>query len=198
MKKGSAIVALLVVLSCSVAASEMPTVTANTEIPVELQTKVRADTAQNGDLIVFRTTEGVLISRNVVVPRGAEILAIVELVRRDLNASRSTLVMRFRQVRWEQNSVDLNAVVSSVESVNQKENLIFRHIHNLFSQKTMLEGVEVHSHVQRDAFTEFASTVPDFQLRPGIRLVLRQIDPSKEPEMMVKNLVLDVNRGWKN
>jgi hypothetical protein len=82
--------------------------------------------------------------------------------------------------------------------VNQKQSLIIRHIHNLFSQKTMLEGVDVYAHVQRNAFTEFASTVPNFELRPGIRLVLRQIDLDKEPEMMVKDLVLDVNRAWRN
>lgn len=188
----------LVLFAGGVSASELPTVRANTEIPVELKTKVRADTATIGETVVLMTTEGVLIGRNVVIPRGAEVLGTVDSVQRDRDGIRSTLVVRFRQVRWEQNTVDLNAVVSSVESVNQKESLIFRHIHNLFSQKTLLEGVEVRSHVQRDAFTEFASSVPAFQLRPGTRLVLRQIDPSKEPEMMVKNLVLDVNHGWKN
>lgn len=188
----------VLVFACSVTASELPVVRANTEIPVELKTEVRSDRAVVGESIVLRTTEGVLIGSNIVIPRGAEVVGFVDSIQRDQNGLHSTLIVRFRQVRWEQNEIDLNAVVSSVESVNQKENLIFRHIHNLFSQKTLLEGVEVHSHVQKDAFTEFASNVPNFQLRPGTRLVLRQIDPSKEPEMMVKNLVLDVNRGWKN
>lgn len=197
MKLASAVMPLIV-FACSVTASELPTVRANTEIPVELKTQVRADAAAIGESILFVTTEGVLIGSNVVIPRGAEVLGTIDSIQRNPNGLQSSLVVRFRQVRWEKNTVDLNAVVASVESVNQKENLIFRHIHNLFSQKTMLEGVEVYSHVQRNAFTEFASTAPTFQLRPGIRLVLRQIDPSKEPEMMVKNLVLDVNRGWKN
>ena len=190
--------AILLTVASGLAASEMPGLRPNTEIPVELRTKLIADTAATGDSIVFRPTGGVLIGHNVVIPRGAEILATVDAVRRDRNDSRLTLVIRFHQVSWEENSVPLNAVVASVESVNQKQSLIIRHIHNLFSQKTMLEGVDVYAHVRRNAFTEFASTTPNFELRPGIRLVLRQIDPDKEPEMMVKDLVLDVNRGWRD
>lgn len=188
----------MLMLVFSVGASEIPGVKPYTEIPVELQTDIRADKATVGESILFQTTGGVLIGRNVVVPQGAKVLATVDSIRRDPHSLGLTLVVRFREMSWEAASVDLNAVVSSVEVLNQKEVSFLRRIHKAFSQKTMLEGVNVHSHLQRNAYTEFTSSLPGFGLRKGIRLVLRQVDPNRDTEMLGKNPVLDVNRAWKN
>jgi hypothetical protein len=148
---------------------------------------------------MFRTTEGVLIGNNIVLPRSTEVVGtITEVQHGRPEALECLLVIRFGAVRWAEGEASLNAVVSSVEVTSQSEKSFFRHIHNLFSRPTMLEHINVYAHVERNAFTEFRSADPEFVLRPGIRLVLRQIDPDREPEMMVKNPVLDVNRTWKN
>jgi hypothetical protein len=196
--KGIAAALLVLWLTVSLAATDGPNVRRDTQIPVELQTRVNTETAKKGDSVILRTSQAVLIGQNVVIPLGAKVLGTIDRVSRDSsNSPRAVLVIRFHELQWSEGSADLNAVVSSVESTNQRERLIFRHIHNLFSQKTLLERINVYAHVQRDAFTEFTSDQPEFVLRPGIRLVLRQLDPDRDPAMMVSNLVLDVNQGWK-
>jgi hypothetical protein len=140
-----------------------------------------------------------LIGNSVVLPKGAEVVAtITEVQHSGPGTPESLLLIRAGTVRWAEGAASLNAVVSSVEVTSQSEKSFFRHIHNLFSRPTMLERINVYAHVERSAFTEFTSAEPEFVLRPGIRLVLRQIDPDREPEMMVKNPVIDVNRTWKN
>lgn len=197
--KSLAAIPLILVFSFSLAAADSPKVKRDTEFPVELQTRVSMKTARVGDRVILRTSEGVLIGNNIVIPRGAEVFGKIDgVMRNDSESPRSVLLIRFQEVRWSDGSANLNAVVSSVESTNQKESLIFRHIHNLFSQKTLLEHINVYAHLQRDAFTEFTSDQSEFVLRPGIRLVLRQLDSDKDPMMMVNDPVLDVNRGWKN
>ena len=199
MKCVATLVLVHLTLTANVLAANRPTVRRDTYFPVILQTKVNTENAQVGDEVILLTTEGVLIGNNVVVPKGAEVVgAIDEVQQSGRDTPDSTLVIRFRSVRWREGEANLNAVVASVEVTTQSEKLIFRHIHNLFSRPTMLEQVEVYAHVERKAFTEFRSRGPHFVLRPGIRLVLRQIDPDREHDTMVKNLVLDVNQSWKN
>lgn len=199
MKIAATTALLVLALSASLTAANNVAVRRDTHFPVVLQSKTNTESAQVGDRIIFRTSEAVLIGNNIVVPSGAEVLGTIDEVRRQsANAPHSDLVIRFHSVRWPGGSADLNAVVSSVEVINQNEKSFFRHIHNLFSQKTLLEHINVYAHIQRNAFTEFSSDEPGFVLRPGIRLVLRHLDPDKEPDLMVRNLVLDVNRSWKN
>jgi hypothetical protein len=193
--------ATLLVLCCSlnVGATDEPAVRKDTQFPVELQTAVSTQTAKPGDTVEFRTAAGVLIGNNIVVPQGAHVLATIEKVQRGQpGSSQSELVIRIHTVRWTGGFARLNAVVSSVETTIQSENAFFRAVHNQFSRPTHLEHVQVLAHIQRDAYTEFMANRPDFDLRPGIRLVLRHLDPQHDPETMVRNLTLEVNPSWKN
>lgn len=175
--------------------AEIQTVRKDTQFPVELQTAINTETAQEEGRVLLRTTQGVLIGNNIVVPRGAEVFGTIDNLVRDPVCRCSSLVLRFREIQWPGGHVKINAIVSAVESTNQKQNLIIRHIHNLFSQQTDSKHVNVYAHIRRDAFTELSSDRPEFVIRPGTRLVLRHLDPDKDPQTMVNNLVLNVNRG---
>jgi len=186
---------MLVLVFAPNLSADIPSVRRDTQFPVELQTGINTGTAQEGDRVLLRTTQGVLIGNNVVVPRGAEVFGSIDNLVRDPECRCSSLVLRFREIQWPGGHVKINAIVSAVESTNQKQSLIIRHVENLFSQKTELEHVSVYAHVRRDAFTEFSSDQLQFVMRPGIRLVLRHLDPDRDPQTMVNNLVLTVNRG---
>lgn len=175
--------------------ADLLSVRRDTQFPVELQTGIHTGTAQQGDRVLLRTTQGVLIGNNIVVPQGAEVFGTIDKLDRDPECRCSSLVLRFGEIQWSGGYVKINAVVSAVESTNQRQSLIIRHIQNLFSQKTNLEHIDVYAHIRRDAFTEFSSDRLEFEIRPGIRLVLRHLDPNKDPQTMVNNLVLNVNRG---
>lgn len=195
MKVRFATVPLILVCTLGLMAADIPVVRKDTHFPVVLQKEISTKTAKVGDVVTFRTAEGVLIGHNIVVPRGADVLGTIDEIKRDaVNSPHTVLVIRFRAVRWPEGKIDLNAVVASVESITQSEGAFVRFVHTLFSRPTLLEHVHVYAHIQQDAFTEFTSDDPEFALRPGIRLVLWHLDPDHEPEMMVRNPVLNVNR----
>ncbi len=194
MKAWATILVLLVCQSC-LFATNVSSVRKDTHFPVILEAEVSTASAKIGDTVKFRTSEGVLIGNNVVVPRGAQILGTVDEVKRNApNVPRSVLVIRLHTVRWPEGYASLNAVVLSVESITQSENVLFREIRTLFSRPTLLEHIHVYAHIQRDAYTEFSSDTPELVLRRGIRLELWHLDPEHVPEMMVQNPVLNVNR----
>jgi hypothetical protein len=192
---------ILFALACriSLTAGDTTVVRRDTYFPVVLQTVISTETAKAGDQVIFRTTQGVLIGNNIVVPSGAEVMGTIDEVQWNrANGPRSVLVIRFHAVRWPDGRVGLNAVVSGVEKATPYEKSFLRPIKNVFSRPTLLEHINIYAHIQRSAFTEFTSDQARFALRPGIRLVLRHLEPDREPSLMVKNMVLDVNRGWKN
>jgi hypothetical protein len=199
MKTTLAMILLALVCSISLVAGDAAVVRRDTYFPVVLQTVVSTETAKAGDPVTFRTTQGVLIGNNIVVPSGAEVLGAIDEVQWNRATSpRSVLVIRFYAVRWPDGRADLNAVVSGVEKATPNEKSFLRPIRNLFSRPTLLEHINIYAHIQRSAFTEFTSDQAQFALRPGIRVVLRHLEPDREPSLMVQNMVLDVNRGWKN
>jgi hypothetical protein len=183
----------LVLVVSAFAGAEQPTVRQNTQIPVELISETSSATAKQGQALTFVTTEAVLIGHNIVIPRGAKVLGQMESVQSGLATSRSVLQISIRRIEWDGGSAALNAVVLGVESSDTDVNPVWRHFHRAVAGRpTMLNNIAIRSHVGRQASVEFESDRGDFVLRPGVRLLLWQIDPEQDPVMFARNPILEV------
>jgi len=163
-------------LVASVSGSEAPKleVRHDTEFPVEVHGTIKSATAKVGDTVEFRTTIPVLIGNNIVVPGNSTILGTITEVRRDRrNYPNSLVAIRFHTLRWKDNEVQLNAVVTSIRHISQLRSALYA--------PTFLEGVRVVSHLERDAFTEFFSGRKELTIRSGVNLVIRHVEPDDYP-----------------
>jgi hypothetical protein len=185
---------LCLLLLCSAfSVAEQPMVRRDTQFPVQLRSETATATAKPGAALEFLTTESVLIGNGVVVPRGAQIFGRVEEVRSGSLAAGGRLRVSIDTLQWNRWSAPLNAVVVGVEPSDADDNPVWRHLHRAVrGRRTMLEHIGVRSHVGRKAFVDFESDRGNFTLRRGVRLVLWQVDPERDPVMFAKNPVLEV------
>lgn len=121
----------------------------DTEIPVEIRTRIKSGSAKVGDPIEFRTTEAVLIGNNVVVPENSSVLGTIVEVQHG-GEPRAMVRIRIHTLRWKSGESMLNAIVASV-----------RHGHidvpdwGFGPQPTFMEGIRIVSYQQHEACTDF-------------------------------------------
>lgn len=194
--RGVVISSLLIVIS-TMAVAQQAMVRHDTQFPVELRTETALSAAKPGTSLEFVTTEAVLIGHGIVVPKGAKVLGRVEEVQVGAADKLSSLRISFYALDWEHGSAPLNAVVMEVEPSDSEANPVWRHLRRAArGRPTMLEHVAVRSHVGREAYVDFESN-GNFVLRHGVRFVLWQIDPEREPMMFARNPVLEVSSALK-
>lgn len=166
----------------------------DTEIPVEVRSKIKSESAKVGDTVEFRTTIAVLIGKNVVVPENSEVLGtVVDVQHNGTDGPRSLVRIRIHTLRWKSGETALNAIVASV-----------RHGHidvpdwGFGPQPTFMEGIRIVSYQRHEACTDFSSAQKNFTVRSGVSLMLRQIDPAAYPDRDFNVYTPDDQRTAKN
>ena len=164
----------VVVVSASALAQQLPSVKQDTTFPVELRRTIHTKSAKLGDPVEFRTIEAVLIGSGIVVPSNALLVGEVEDVKpRAPSSSESSVSIRVHTLRWDNNEIPLNAVVSSVFFARAA----YLHASPVGTKPTFLEGIRIVAHLSEEAFTEFSSEKKEVVLRNGVLLLFRQVDP---------------------
>jgi hypothetical protein len=162
------------VVSTVAAAQQPPSIRQDTTFPVELRHTIHGNSAKVGDPVEFRTIQPVLIGNGVVIPANTLLSGAVEEVQtRSSGPAESFLSIRVHTLRWENNEIPLNAVVSSVYYARAS----YLHESQVGLKPTFLEGIQIVAHLSDHAYTEFSSRKKGVVLRNGVLLLLRQIDP---------------------
>jgi hypothetical protein len=184
---------LLAILTPLLVVAQQPIVRRDTQFPVELRTSLKTSSAKAGNSIEFHTTEAVLIGNNIVVPGNAKIFGHIEQVISDApDSPRSSVRLRIDILKWKNNEAKLNAVVSSVEPSPVQDMVTRRRRNRIIEAPNFLKNIRIRAHLRRQAYTDFFSDEKNFNLRSGITLMLRQIDPDHDPAMMGTEPILDV------
>ncbi|MDT8068024.1 MAG: hypothetical protein ROO76_07630 [Terriglobia bacterium] len=189
---------IAILLSAFVAASAVSlsaqeiSVRAGTQIPVELQTKIKTDSAKPGERVEFKTREAVLIGHDIVVPRDSKITGRIEQVlNRGTGSPNSKVRISIGHLEWKKNEASLNAVIISIEPTPAQQMLGLGR-HRFGDPPTFLRHVHIRAYLLRNASTEFYSDRPDFTINKGLYFLLRQVDPENPTRMMGKDHTLDV------
>jgi hypothetical protein len=183
----------LLVISAAVISAQETSVRSDTEIPVELRTKIDTQSAKVGAKIEFHTTEAVLIGHNIVVPENATIIGRVEqAIDAVANSSKSVLRISITHLKWKNGEASLNAVIISVERTPAQEILMARGHHSFRDPPTFLKDIHIRAHLSRSAITEFYSDHPSFTVNKGLFFLLRQVDPDHDSTMTGSDNILDV------
>lgn len=184
--------ALLAIFAANLPAQEI-SVHPGTQIPVELRTKLKTESARVGAKIEFHTTEAVLIGHNIVVPENAVVTGRVEsVVDGAADSPNSRLRISIDALKWKHGEASLNAVIISVERSPAQEVMILRGRRSFRDPPTFLKNVHIRAHLSRKAVTVFYSDRPSFTVPKGLNFLLRQVDPDHEPKMAGKDNILQV------
>ena len=182
---------LLAILTATPTAQEI-SVRSGLQIPVELRTTVKAESAKVGDAVEFRSTEAVLIGHNIVVPQGAKITGGIEQVTRSAKPPNSVILISIISLKWKNGEAPLNAVIISVEPTPAQQMLNENRRHRFRDPPTFLAHVHIRAHLLRHAVTEFYSDQPNFTLHSGLYFLLRQINSDSDPATVDKAHILNV------
>lgn len=164
----------------------------DTEIPVELHTKLDSHSARAGAKIEFHSTEAVLIGHNIVVPQNATILGhVVKVLDGESTSPNSLVRITINSLKWKHGEAPLNAVIISVEQTPAQSMLLARG-HRFRDSPSFLKDVHIRAHLAREASTEFYSKRQSFIVGKGLCFVLRQVDPDHEPKMAGSDNILDI------
>jgi len=90
----------------------VPATVRDLSIPVELTTTVRAETAQRGDAVEFRTIQPVLISSSLVMPANAKLKGRIVGAAPRQGDKPSWLVLLVERAEWKKESIPLHAFIS--------------------------------------------------------------------------------------
>ncbi len=173
--------------------AQQASVRTDTQIPVELGTTIKTQSAKVGDRIKFRTTEAVLIGNNIVVPQDATITGRIEKVLSDAEDSPHSVVrISIDHLQWKNGQAPLNAVVFGIEPTAAEEILRMPRRRSLRELPNFLKDIRIRAHLGRSADTEFYSNQSNFTLQSGLYFLLRQIDPDHDPAMMGKDHTINV------
>lgn len=163
------------VVSSTALAQQLPSIRPDATFPVELRRTIHTNSAKVGDLVEFRTIESVLIGSGIVVPSNASLLGEIEQVQtRSSSSAESSVSLRVHTLRWEDNEIAVNLVVTSVFFARAA----YLNGSPIGVKPTFLEGIRIVAHLSQEAFTKFSSEKKEVVLRNGVLLLLRQVDPS--------------------
>jgi hypothetical protein len=190
----TAVASLTLIASSSASDDLKVEVRHNTEFPVEVHGTIKSASARVGDTVEFRTEIPVLIGNKIVVPNNATILGTVTEVRHgEHDWPRSLIRIRIHTLRWKDQQIHLNAMVTSIRRVRH-----MTAVATFGSMPTFLEGVRVVSHLQHNASTEFVSDQKDVVIRSGVSFMIRQIDPDAYPDDDLRILTSNTPHAPKN
>ena len=82
-------------------------------IPAELTTTVRADSAQRGDAVAFKSLEAVLLPSGMVMPAGTKLTGRIVGAAQLKGNKPSWLVLLVEQAEWKQQRIPLHAFISA-------------------------------------------------------------------------------------
>jgi len=100
-----------------------PQAAGEVSIPAELMTTVRAERAQRGDPVEFRTLEAELVANGVVMPANTKLTGRIVGAAPQQGDKPSWLVLLVERAEWKQNSIALHAFIArqiAISSENQQ------------------------------------------------------------------------------
>ena len=107
----------LLLLAASVAQEQPGAIrsqsTGGTSIPVELTTTVRAETAQRGDPVTFKSLEAVLLPNGLVMPANSKLTGRIVGAAPLQGSKPSWLVLLVERAEWKEQVVPLHAFIAA-------------------------------------------------------------------------------------